>query len=400
MKYATFHPHVSALAPYLIGALWLCGILALGAHSPAKPVTVVHWANGHLMDRDSLLPGMASEFNSRGVRTKSGRKIVVKPVMANSGQISAELESRILRDLPIDRSKPNPTIVTPAADHWVNEVNGVVGQKVLDLEGADRIATTYIGIVALREMAQCLGWPEKEIGFGDIVALTSQPDGWSGYPCARNEWGRKVQVAFTYPDRSSTARSLLFTLYSISAGKPAEQLTPADVARADVVAFVRRFQTTIDCYVPDTLELNQRILARPSCAQFFFIGEDNLVELYQGKVCVPSGDKCPPTPLDRDLVMIYPKEGSIIHNHSGLVVNARWVDVEQKEAADAWIAFLRKPAQQLAFMQEGFRPTTDAACVNPIGSPFSQCVKTPPHPIYPDRIDAAVVKAILDGWKK
>jgi Ca-activated chloride channel family protein len=320
--------------------------------------------------------------------------------MANSGEISGELKSRFQFATPIDRAKPNPSIVTPAADHWVNDVNTSLQQKVLDVGEAERIAKTYIGIVTSREMAQCLGWPDAEIGFADVVRLATDPQGWSKYPCARADWGPKALLAFTYPDRSSTARSVLFTLYAIAAGKPAEQLTMADASRPDVGASIRQFQNAIDCYVPDTLDLNQRILGRAPCAQFFFIAEDNLVQLYQGKVCVPQGDKCVPTPLDRDLVMIYPKEGSIVHNHSGLTVSAPWLSADEIEAAGDWISFLREDAQQLAFMQEGFRPTTALPCVSPVGSPFSQCTRTPAKVIYPDQIDPLVAQIILESWKK
>ena len=51
------------------------------------------------------------------------------------------------------------------------------------------------------------------------------------YPCAKAEWGRDALVAFTYPSRSSTARSVLYTLYSIAANRPADQLTLADLRR-------------------------------------------------------------------------------------------------------------------------------------------------------------------------
>jgi hypothetical protein len=383
----------------VVAAVWLAGLVFIAATAPGRPVLVTHWANGHMMDQQSLFPTFAREFNAADNATEAGRQISVELFRANSGEIVGELKARIQHGQPIDREKPDPGVVTPAADHWVNDVNHALGREALDVANPDSPATTYIGIVTSREMAQCLGWPEREIGFADVVELATDPRGWTKYDCAKPEWGREALLAFTYPNRSSTARSVLYSLYGIAAQKPTEQLTLEDVTRTPVAEYVRRFQTAIDCYVPDTLDLNVKILSSPACAHFFFVAEDNLVKLYQGKILVPNGDQRTPRSLERDMVMIYPKEGAIRHNHSAFVVSADFVSAEQSEAARAWIAFLHEPAQQQALMQAGFRRTSGSPCIDPLGSPFSPCASTPGAVIYPDRIDAAVAAAILRAWE-
>jgi Ca-activated chloride channel homolog len=382
-----------------ITAVWLLGLGAMVATVPPEPVVVTHWANGHMMDRETLLPAFAREFTEAGHTTVGGRKIRVEPVRANSGEISAEIKERVLYGAPIDRKKADPVLVTPAADHWVVDLNHLLGRTVLEGSGAHPLASTYIGIVTSREMAECLGWPEKAIGFADIIDLASDANGWSRYTCAKTEWGREALLAFTYPSRSSTARSVLYTLYSIAAGKPAETLNLTDVSNPGVTLYVNRFQSAVDCYVPDTLDLNIKILSAPSCAHFYFIAEDNLVKLYQGKVSVPVGTATVAKTLERDLVMIHPKEGAIIHNHSAFLIDADFVSTDQADAARLWIDFLREEDQQRAFMQEGFRRVTSGTCVDPVGSPFSPCARTPGNPIYPDKIDPAVAAAILDAWE-
>src|SRR5262245_45732471 len=162
------------------------------AGSSEPGVVVTHWANGHMLERPTLLPGLAAQFNASGVATTSGRKVQVRVVMANSGEISGELKQRVSRGVAVDGSKADPRLVTPAADHWIDDVNFSLGETVLDLDGVERVAKTYIGIVTSREMAQCLGWPDREIGFADIVRLTTDAQGWSSYPCARPEWGGKA----------------------------------------------------------------------------------------------------------------------------------------------------------------------------------------------------------------
>ncbi len=98
------------------------------------------------------------------------------------------------------------------------------------------------------------------------------------------------------------------------------------------------------------------------------------------------------------MVMVYPREGAIIHRHSAFIVNADFVSADQTEAARQWIAFLREERQQRAFMQEGFRRTTPGPCIAPLGSPFSPCANTPTTIIYPDKVEPAVAAAILKAW--
>ncbi len=380
------------------------------ANLPAPPpgaVVVPHWANGHMMS-DALLPAFARDFNAAGHRTASGKPIHVQPLTVNSAVIMEELISRVRTGAPAGASNsavggdaanlPHPTIVTPAADHWLGQVNHALGRTAIDLGATQAIARTWIGIVASPEMARCLGWPDREVGFGDVLALRQDPRGWTACPTARPEWGKTPLVSFTDPSSSSTARSVLYTLYAIAAGKPVEQLTPADVARPEVVEYVRRFQSGVDHYVPDTLVLNSKIFGGPSYGHLFFIGEDNLVKLYQGKVKVTDTTGTKARPLERDMVMIYPKEGATSHNHSAAIVRAPWVTPEQAEAAQRWIAYLRDEARQQAFMEEGFRPATAIPLGPTLTRQFGLDPLQPATVSNTDRIDPATAEAIVRAW--
>jgi len=368
--------------------VWAVGAAAIVV-APGASVRVVHWANGHMLE-DRLLPAFATRFNAGGFRTSAGSAIQVVPTLANSGEITGRLLTLVLHGDPTLAEVP-PTLVTPAADHWMGNLTFGVGHQLWQEDAARPIATTYLGIVTTRAMAECLGWPEREIGFEDVIRLGAQPRAWLTYSCARPEWGEDVLLGFTYPDRSSTARSLLYAFYSIAAGKPVEALTLDDVHSVPVAESMRAFHRRLSCYLPDTLDMNLKLVPTPSCAQFFFIAEDNLVKLYQGKVGGQS--------LERDLVMIYPREGAVIHNHSSFVLDAGWVSVEQREAAAAWVDFLRSEPQQRALMQDGFRRVTPGPCIDPLGSPFSPCQVAPKHLIYPDRIDPLVAEEILHEWR-
>ena len=396
---------------WLIGGVvtvWIVGIVAIFAFAMMRETVVVtHWANGH-MTSSALLPAFAREFNAAGHVTRSGKRIEIRPIEVNSGAITCQLIRRANPGTGCPENEgtggrdadkqPDPTIVTPAADHWLGEVNHVVGRDLIDLPNTRSLATTWIGIATLREMAQCMGWPEKEIGFGDIIALRADPRGWASCPTARAEWGRTPLLSFTDPDTSSTGRSMIYSLYSIAAGKSPEKLTQADVTDPHVVEYVRRFQRGVDHYVPDTLILNSKIYLGPRYGHFFLIAEDNLVKLYQGKVEVEDVSGTSRRALEREMVFIYPREGSPRHNHSAAVVNADWVTPDQTEAAQQWIDFLLEERQQQAFMQEGFRPGTSISYVKPANSRFWPDPNQPTATLNPDRIEPAAAQTIVGSW--
>jgi Ca-activated chloride channel family protein len=389
-------------------AAWCIGIAAIFGYAMSRETVVVtHWANGH-MTSATLLPAFAREFNAAGHTTRSGKRIEVRPIEVNSGAITCQLVRRVNAATACPENDgtggagaddlPDPSIVTPAADHWLGEVNDAVGRQIIDLPNTKRLATTWIGIAMLREMAQCLGWPDREIGFADIIALRADPRGWASCPTARAEWGQTPLLSFTDPNSSSTGRSMVYALYAIAAGKSPEQLTQADVTNPSVMEYVRQFQRGVDHYVPDTLILNSKIYLGPRYGHFFLIAEDNLVKLYQGKIEVEDVSGKSRRALDRDMVFVYPKEGSPQHNHSAAIVKADWVTPEQTEATQQWVDFLLEDRQQQAFMQEGFRPGTSIPYVKPAGSRFAPDPSKPSTTLNTDRIEPAAATTIVGAW--
>jgi Ca-activated chloride channel family protein len=381
---------------------------------PQDTVVVVHWANVYMME-PPLLPTFQKQFNAAGHRTSTGKRIQVQTFLINSGVIVEDLVSRMRTGHPsascypgskggcprqeLGREAPDPTIVTPAAEHWLARVNDGVQRPVIDMENLQPLVWSYTGVIMLRDMARCLGWPEKEIGIADIVALRQDPRGWAGCAGARAEWGKVPLISFTDPSTSSTARSMLYLLYAMGAGKNPERLTPADVGRPEVLEHVTQFQRAVDHYVPDTVVLASKIWHGPRYGHFFFNLENQLVTLYQGKVPVTVGRETKPRPLEWDMVMVYPREGSATHCHSAGIVQAGWVDPEQAEAARRWIANLLEEAQQREFMEQGFRPATGIPIRCPICPRFGVDPKGPRVVVDPSRVDPETAERIVGSWR-
>ena len=298
---------------------------------------------------------------------------------------------------------PEPTIVTPSSAHWLVTVNYEVGRAVVDLDAAESIVRPVIGIVTYEEMARCLGWPQKQIGFADIIALKNDPRGWASYSCAKAEWGKTPLLAFTDPTTSSTGRSLHLALYSIAANKRPQDLTIDDVNDPEVEAYVKGFQRVIDHYLIGTTVLNTKIYQGPRYGHFFVMPEDNLIHLYEGtERSYMNGIKTTAPPIEERMVMIYPKEGSMPRKNCACIVQADWVDEEQVEGSQQWIDFIREDEQQRAFMAAGFRPGTDLDLNYPgskISSRFGLNPAEPKVVLNPSLTRPEVAAAIDENWE-
>ena len=376
---------------------------------PEPTVEVVHWVTGHLWFGPDL-PGTAAKFNDTGPRTKSGKRIVVEVYNAPSSEGARELLSRVTgkgaKGIELGNELyqlPNPTIVTPSGAHWLVTVNHEAGRKVVDPDNARSIARAYIGIVTYREMAECLGWPKKELGYADIIELRADPRGWEKYDCAKPSWGKQPLLAYTNPKTSSTGRAVLIALYAIAASKPPEELTVEDVHDSDVVGYVKGFQKLIDHYQIGTTVLNTKIYQGPRFGHFFIIPEDNLIHLKEGTARAIIGTKTVTAPpIERPMVMIYPKEGSMARNNCACIVNAVWVTTEQVEVAERWIDFILEDEQQRVFMASGFRPTAGLTVNDPsskITSEFGLDLTKPTVKLDPARIGPKVAAAIDASWE-
>jgi Ca-activated chloride channel family protein len=264
---------------------------------------------------------------------------------------------------------------------------------------ARSIARTYVGVVTYREMAECLGWPQKAIGYADIIALRNDPRGWARYSCAKAEWGKQPLVAFTDPSESDTGRAVLFALWGMGAHKAMEELTLDDLANPETLGYVRGFAGVVDHYMATTSIVNTKVYQGPRYGHFFIMPEDNVIQLYRGKAkaFVGGQEKTAPA-ITKQMVMIYPKEGSLLRDNCACRVQASWVTAEQAEAAELWVSFLRADEQQRSFLEAGFRPGTDMAVGAPFGADYGLDPREPAKVLYSERVDPAVGAAIDAAW--
>jgi Ca-activated chloride channel homolog len=328
-------------------------------------VKVVVWSSGEKMN---YLRDIVQRFNEERHDAKelfadgSSRPIEIQAMTVNSGPMADLLVNNLSRGQEFPSDTPAPHLISPSVDHWLSSVNYRTGTQVFDLANTHDLARTPVVIAMYEEMAQVLGWPNREIGWADIVDLATDPRGWARYPNSNLEWGQKPLLAFTDPTVSSTARSALFAMYSAGSGKPAEALTVADVRNPQVQDYLRRVQGTVDHYFPETLKLQTKLFQGPRFVHFAPLEEYNLPWLRLGRVNAESvpGGKVEQRPLEKRMVAIYPKEGTIWHNNpAGILQNVSWTDREHQQAAEVFVEYLLRPENQQAAMEWGFRPAID-----------------------------------------
>lgn len=391
---------------YLILAIF-CGGVALfflfGRAFVGTPITLVMWTSGEKMNylKDIVLQ-FSQEKHTTAELFSDGNKqpIHVDAYTVNSGTMAEHLVNKLRDGIEFPPGVPAPHIVSPSVDHWLSRVNFLTHTQVFHLETTKPLALTPVVIATYEEMARALGWPTKPLGWGDIMALAQDPQGWMRITDAKVEWGRKPLLAWTDPFVSSTARSALFAAYVAAAKKPADQLIAADLNQPQVLEYLRRLQSAVDHYFPETLKLQTKIFQGPRFVHFAPLEEYMLPWMKRGLVnsetAVGQEEK---KPLEKRMVAIYPREGTIWHNNpGGIVQNAPWTSKAHQQAAQLFIEYLLKPEQQEKAMEWGFRPANPKVLYGKYLSKEFGIDPQEPRVLL-GRLNPAVAEEIMTRWQ-
>ncbi|MGQ9632280.1 MAG: substrate-binding domain-containing protein [bacterium] len=285
-----------------------------------------------------------SDFNSAQKKV-DGKVIIVHAIAMDSGEA---LRGILKGDI-------KPTMWSPAADMWIDIANA----RWLEKNGR-KLVTDYKSVVASplviamwESMAKVLGYPEKRIGWKDIIAIATDPRGWKSYGLP--ELG-EFKFGHTHPDFSSSGLMTVLAEAYIASGKGGN-IGVSDVRNPQVGRSIGEIERRIVHYGRDASSLADKMFERGS--QYL-----NATVLCESDVVEANdiyADKREP------LVAIYPSEGTFISNHPIATVNAEWVTEEEKKAAEIYQNFLLEKEQQAKAMQYGLRPAdNEVALSSPI----------------------------------
>ncbi|NJL93361.1 MAG: solute-binding protein [Anaerolineae bacterium] len=219
-----------------------------------------------------------------------------------------------------------------------------------------------IGIAMWEPMARALGWPTASIGWDDIIALATAPDGWGsvGHP----EWGR-FRYGHGHPAHSTSGR--LSVVAQIFAAKGStEPLVFDDVWAEATQEQVGAVQTAIAHYGRiDTALLDRMVERGPQYLHAITNYEGNVIRWNAEHF----GQREAPW---NKIVLIYPEEGTFWVDHPFCVLDgAPWVTPEEAEGARLFRDFITAPEQQAQLPATGIRAVDPAVPLDVPGSPLT-----------------------------
>lgn len=319
-------------------------------------------------EKDEWLKDRIAAFNQSRVRVDE-RPVVVEGINKSSGAARTEIKNGQLKT----------TIWSPSASTWLEVLKYEGGNPNVAVSNQP-LALTPVVISMWRPMAEAMGWPDKPIGWSDMLALIENPKGWGTY--GHPEWGR-FSWGHTDPEISTTALSTLLAEFYAATGKQRD-LTVADIQKPESQEFIRKLGQGIKHYGYNTLVFSENM-------RKFGMGYISAFPMEEITLIDFNKNKNPPTPL----VAIYPREGTFWHDNP-FIIMASATEQEQRAAEQFYDFLLTDESQRLA-MSYGFRP----ANVNvPLADPISLTYGVQPQgvqsvlPVPP----ADVIVAAKNAW--
>ena len=305
---------LAILAALAVGVVaWVAGGPGKKDEPKTKPVAsapknAVRVSFAYSPEKEKLLLPLIDGFN------RSQRKVFVEGVNAASG----DAESRIAK------GTFKPVAWSPASSLWGRLLNFEADQPYTP-EEAPSIVRTPLVIAMWEPMARALGWPKKQLGFADVLKLSTSGKGWAAF--GKPEFGA-FKLVHTNPDFSTAGLSATVAEYFAALGKK-EGLTEKDIANPKARKQVRDIERSIVHYGDTTLFIEDQLKQEgPGYASAVAMEEVTLLDFNK-------------TRGDRDkLVAIYPEEGTFDSDSPFFTLDGPWVSSAQKAGAGEFQKYL------------------------------------------------------------
>jgi Ca-activated chloride channel homolog len=311
---------------------------------PAAPV-ILRLAYGS--EKKTWLEEQLRAFAGTSPRTAAGRPITVEATAGGSGEALQAIVAGTAR----------PHVFSPASSAYLALLDRALsGQGPRPSRGAvsrcEPLVLSPVVVAMWRPMAEALGWPEKRLGWKDLLAVAAKPGGWAALE--RPEWGA-FKLGHTHPESSNSGLLAVLAEAYAGAGK-VRGLSVEDLAAPRTRGFVEKVESTIVHYGKSTGFFADKMQERGPAYLSAAVLYENLVVEARSK----AGAR------DAELVAVYPVEGTFWSDHPYCILDREWVGPEERDAAERLLAFLKaRPAQERA-LASGFRPADTAV---PVGAP-------------------------------
>lgn len=347
-----------------------------GTPRPTRPPNSVSISIVTNNTKAEWLGKVTDQFNASRARTTAGHQIVVEIIPEESPDPTVR---------KLVAGELQPTLWSPSDLSWVEQVKS---QSEVVNEPCPPIAYIPTGFAMWRPMAQALGWPDKPIGWKQIIELAADPKGWGRY--GHPEWGQ-FTFGHSHPEYSSTGFNLLASLAYAAAGKT-KGLTPADVkSQAVKDAFRAVGKNTYRYGTSTTALLNPMQRRGPSYLHAAMASETAVLYPFAHQQAI-----------DFALVFIFPSEGTFWMDNPTCILNGPWVAAEQREAGTIYRDYLLSPAAQDIAVDIGLRPAAPGIGIRcPICLDAGTDPRISPQTVPPlENVSADTHNAIIDVFKE
>ncbi len=264
-------------------------------------------------EKEALMQDLVARFNRAGYRTPSGQAMTIHATKMDAADI-------------VDAARAGQfTAVSPDSSFWLTQIDAGLDRPLVG--ESTRFAVTPVVIAMWSDTAASLGYPQKSIGWLDLLAKAkSDPN-----------------FRWSHPSTSS-ASGLLATLAEFYAGTGKTRgLTEDDVKSRTTLDYVSALEKTVRSYGEGEQATIDQVLARGRNYLDAFVVSERMVVYFNSKS---------PTKL----VAIYPVEGTLWQDHPLALLEQPTLTDEQRLTYRKFRDFLLSPEVQKLVLQAGYRP--------------------------------------------
>ncbi|HEX8646659.1 MAG TPA: VWA domain-containing protein [Thermoleophilaceae bacterium] len=301
-----------------------------GGDIPSKaPAGALSIPFAYSPEKEKLLEPLIDRFNGEKKKV-GGRQVFVEGSAVSSGEAQQKIARGTLKTVAW----------SPASSLWGRLLNFEADQPFAPEENPSIVRTPLV-IAMWEPMAQALGYPRKKLGFDDILKLARSRTGWAQF--GRPQFG-EFKLVHTNPDFSTSGLSAVVAEYYAATGKK-EGLVEKDVAGSRARQIVKDIERSIVHYGDTTLFIAEQMRkAGPGYASAVAMEEVTLLDFNKNRGGQPK------------LVAIYPDEGTFYSDNPYIVLDAPWVNEQQREGAREFAKFLEEQIDAERAGEFGFRP--------------------------------------------
>lgn len=317
----------------------------------------------------------------------------------NGHPVQIKLASTGSRELVLAvlNGQAKPDLISPASSLQISILQdqspNVFGHSVVnpaDTANCRPVVRTPLVMVAWKERADVLWGANPASMWINLHDALVDPNGWATYN--HPEWGY-VKFGHTDPLKSNSGFQAILLMTYAYLGKTSG-LTANDIlSNADFQKWFLQLEDSIPEFGDSTGTYMKDMVA-------FGPSKYDLIAVYESSAI---GQAANAVNRYGQLQVYYPP-ATVWSDHPFCVLSADWVQPDHAQAGQLFLNYLvSQPAQSVALLKYGFRPTLASVGLDTPGSPFQQFaangfkVALPPEVAVPP---GSVLNTLLDFWSR